>query len=100
MKKWLLILGSILFFVLTFLYWQFNYPDDATIEREVKAINPKAEIVSAEMIFDGEPRRVVTYVVKYKEPPRNEVRMHDFSLKQHWNFKWHWCNDQTERKCT
>ncbi len=99
MKKWLAFPILVLFLILLFLYWQFNYPNEETIKREVKELNPNAEVISSEMIFDWEPKRVVTYIVKYKEPPSNEALLYDFSLKQHWNFKWYWCNDQTERKC-
>lgn len=100
MKKLLIVIPILLLFVASlFLYWKFNYPSAETIKREVKELNPKAKVVSSEMIFDWEPKRIVTYIVKYKEPPNNEVWLYDFSLKQDWNFQWHWCNDQTERKC-
>ncbi len=99
LRKLLLVPILILFLASLFLYWQFNYPSEETIKREIKELNPKAEVVSSEMIFDWEPKRVVTYIVKYKEPPNSEVLLYDFSLKQHWNFQWRWCSDQTERKC-
>ena len=98
-KALLIIPVLILFVVSSFLYWKFNYPSEETIRQQVKEINPKVEVVSSELIFDWEPKRIVTYIVKYKEPPNNEVLIYDFSLKQHWNFRWYWCNDQTERKC-
>ncbi len=99
LRKLLLIPILILFFASLFLYWKFNYPSEETIKREIKELNPKAEVVSSEMVFDWEPKRVVTYTVKYKEPPNNEELLYDFSLKQNWSFQWHWCDDQTERKC-
>jgi len=99
MKNWLGIPVLILLFALMLLYWKFNYPSEETIKREIKEFNPNAEFVSADLIFDWEPKRVVTYAVKYKEVPSDEVLLYDLSLKQHWNFKWYWCSDQTERKC-
>lgn len=99
LKKLLIIPILILFFASIVLYWQFNYPSEEIIKQQVKELNPKAEVISIQMIFDWEPKRVVTYVVKYKEPPNTEVLLYDFSMKQHWNFRWYWCSDQTERKC-
>jgi hypothetical protein len=99
LKKLLIIPILILLISSLFLYWKFNYPSDETIGREIKKLNPNAEVISSEMIFDWEPKRVVTYIVKYKEPPSNEILLYDFSLKQNWNFQWQWCSDQTERKC-
>ena len=99
MRKLLIISVLILIFVSMFLYWKFNYPSQETIKREIRELNPNAEVISSEIIFDWEPKRVVTYAVKYKEPPNNEVLLYDISLKQDWNFRWYSCNDQTERKC-
>lgn len=99
MKKWLALLIAVFVIVSLLLYWQFNYPDNETIEREFLLQNPNVEYVSAEMIFDWEPKRSATYIVKYKRPPNDEVRLSDFSIQQHWYFRWRWCSDQTERKC-
>jgi hypothetical protein len=99
MKKALVGIISVLFFSSLFLYWRFNYPNNETIAEQFKELKPTAEFVDAEMIFDWEPRKVVTYIVKYKHPSSDEILTDDFSLKQHWNFRWYWCSDQTERKC-
>jgi hypothetical protein len=100
MKK-LLIVVPILFLFLAslFIYWRFNYPGEETVKQQVRERNPNAEVLSTELIFDWEPKRVVTYLVKYKEPASGEILSDEFSLKLHWNFQWQSCSDQTERKC-
>ena len=100
LKKLLIVPILILFFVSLFLYWKFNYPNDEAIKREFLDEHPNVEIISHEMIFDWEPKRIVSYLVKYKQSPNKEMFTDEFALKQHWNFRWNWCNDQTERKCS
>ncbi|MBA3631417.1 MAG: hypothetical protein H0W58_01185 [Acidobacteria bacterium] len=99
MKKWLVFPILVLLLASLFLYWQFNYPSDETIRREFLEQHPNVEFVSTEMIFDWEPKRMATYSVRYKEPPSNEILLDEFTIKQHWDFRWRWCNSQTERKC-
>ena len=86
MKKWFLIIGLILFFVSLLLYWHFNYPGNETVKREFLDQNPNVEFISAEKIFDWEPEKMETYLLKFKKPPSDEVLKDEFSIKQHWYF--------------
>lgn len=99
MKKWLIGLVLILLFASLFFYWQFNYPNDETIKREFLEQNPNVEFVIAEKIFDWEPKKIATYLVKFKKSPSDEILTDEFSIQQHYDFRWRWCSDQTERKC-
>jgi hypothetical protein len=99
MKKWLAIPILILVFAPLLLYWQFNYPSDEVIKREFLAERPNVEVVYIELIFDWEPKRILSYLIKYKEPQSDEIKMDEFAIQQEWNFQWRWCNDQTNRKC-
>jgi len=99
MRKWLIIPVLVLLLGSLFLSWHFNYPNDETIKREFLEQHPNVEFVGAEKIFDWEPKKMATYLVKYKKPPSDEIIKDEFSIRQHWYFKWRWCDDQTERKC-
>jgi len=99
MEKLLIISILIIFFASLLLYWQFNYPSDEIIKREFLKRHPKVEVIETELIFDWEPKRVLSYLVTYKESNSEETQKEEFGIQQSWNFQWQWCSDQTERKC-
>lgn len=86
----------------TWFYLEHSLPSENTVKQEFLKRNSdldNVEIVSIELIFDHSPKDVLTYLVKYKEANRDEIKIHDFAIQQNWKFQWHWCSDQTERKC-
>jgi len=103
MKKFLLISATTLFSILllgaVYFYFDMSPPRDATVKREFSKIKPNAEIVGTELIFDFEPKKVLGYLVKYRESQDSEIKISDFALQRDKYFQWHWCDDQTERKC-
>jgi mannose-6-phosphate isomerase-like protein (cupin superfamily) len=43
------------------------------VKREFSAQYPNVEVIDAELIFDWEPKRVMSYLVKFKEPQSHGV---------------------------
>lgn len=98
--KTFLVISVILFIISgLWFYIEHSLPNDETVKKEFLAKNPNSEVVNIELIFDHAPKNVLTYLVKFKEPEKNEILMDDFAIKRHSIFQWHWCSDQTERKC-
>jgi hypothetical protein len=99
MKKLLIIPILILLFGALYLYWKFNTPSEFTLKNEFTQQFPNTEVVETELIFDWEPKRILSYLVKYKEPNNEQLKDTEFAIRQDKYFQWHWCDDQTERKC-
>lgn len=72
-------------------------PSNEMVEKKFLAKNPNTEVVSTELIFEQDD--VLTYLVKLKEKSSHETKMKYFNLRED-NWKWRFCDDQTEEKCT
>ena len=99
MKKWLIIPIFILLFGGLFVYLSFSLPTNETVKQEFLKQNPNAEIVNIELIFEDPQKNLLIYLIKLKEPNNDEILTDGLTIKQSWNFRWHWCSNQTERKC-
>jgi hypothetical protein len=101
-KKLLLILVFLLLSGGLWFYLEHSLPSNESVKQEFLKQNSnfeEVEFISVSLIFEQVEKDVLTYLVKFKEPNSNEIKMHGLSVKQDWNFQWSWCDDQTERKC-
>jgi len=101
-KAILAVLVSILFLSGLWFYFEHSLPSENTVIQEFLEQNSdltNAEIINVELAFEYVEQETLYYLIKLKEPHKSETKLYDFHIKQNQYFQWHWCDDQTERKC-